>query len=124
MLIPPSQPVIEKLSDTSVKVSWSVAEGGLPITFFKVSTNHFTSLVHSCWLAKKPTVLVAVHRCHWPWPNCSHFHAVFGRIWPYNRLAPFGVGTPSLGNPGDATGCIMLVGSHRFVLLRRFSTRT
>ena len=38
MLIPPSQPVIEKLSDTSVKVSWSVADGGLPITFFKVST--------------------------------------------------------------------------------------
>ena len=27
-----------------------------------------------------------------------HFHAVFGKNWPNNRLAP-----PPLGNPGSAT---------------------
>ena len=32
--------------------------------------------------------------------NFLHFKAVFGRIWPNNRLVPlFGVGDPRVGNP-------------------------
>ena len=37
-----------------------------------------------------------------PGPKCLHFHAVFGKNWPNNRLAP-----PPLGNPGSTTENIM-----------------
>ena len=41
-----------------------------------------------------------------PGPTFLHFHAVFGKNWPNNRLAlPSGLGAPPLGNPGSATGC-------------------
>ena len=39
-------------------------------------------------------------------PKFLHFHAVFGKDWPNNRLAPppLGLAPPPLGNPGSATG--------------------
>ena len=39
-------------------------------------------------------------------PKFLHFHAVFGKNWPNNRLAcpPLGLAPPPLGNPGSATG--------------------
>lgn len=47
--IPPSQPQISKLSDTSVLVKWSQPKQGLSVTFFKVIiVNHLnvcTSLI-------------------------------------------------------------------------------
>ena len=38
-------------------------------------------------------------------PKFLHFHAVFGKNWPNNRLAPppLGLAPPPLGNPGSAT---------------------
>ena len=41
-----------------------------------------------------------------PGPKFLHFHAVFGKNWPNNRLAPppLGLAPPPLGNPGSATG--------------------
>ena len=33
-----------------------------------------------------------------PGPKILHFHTVFGKNWPNNRLTP-----PPLGNPGSAT---------------------
>ena len=37
-------------------------------------------------------------------PKFLHFHAVFGKNWPNNRLAPPpGLAPPPLGNPGSAT---------------------
>ena len=38
-------------------------------------------------------------------PKFLHFHAVFGKNWPNNRLAPptLGLVPPPLGNPGSAT---------------------
>ena len=40
-----------------------------------------------------------------PGPKFLHFHAVFGKNWPNNRLAPppLGLAPPPLGNPGSAT---------------------
>ena len=40
-----------------------------------------------------------------PGPKFLHFHAVFGKNWPNNRLTPppFGLAPPPLGNPGSAT---------------------
>ena len=40
-----------------------------------------------------------------PGPKFLYFHAVFGKNWPNNRLAPppSGVGAPPRGNPGSAT---------------------
>ena len=41
----------------------------------------------------------------WALSNFLHFHAVLGKIWPNNRLAPGGVwgwGPPHLGNPRSA----------------------
>ena len=39
-------------------------------------------------------------------PKFLHFHAVFRKNWPDNRLAPppLGLAPPPLGNPGSATG--------------------
>ena len=39
-------------------------------------------------------------------PKFLYFHAVFGKNWPNNRLAPspLGLAPPPLGNPGSATG--------------------
>ena len=39
-------------------------------------------------------------------PKFLHFHAVFGKNWPNNRLAPplLGLAPPPLRNPGSATG--------------------
>ena len=41
-----------------------------------------------------------------PGPKFLHFHAVFSKNWPNNRLAPppLGLAPPPLGNPGSATG--------------------
>ena len=38
-------------------------------------------------------------------PKFLHFHAVFGKNWPNNRLAPppLGLVPPPLGNPGSCT---------------------
>ena len=38
-------------------------------------------------------------------PKFLHFHAVFGKNWPNNRLAPppLGLAPPPLENPGSAT---------------------
>ena len=40
-----------------------------------------------------------------PGSKFLHFHAVFGKNWPNNRLAPppLGLVPPPLGNPGSAT---------------------
>ena len=42
-----------------------------------------------------------------PGPKFLHFHAVFGKNWPNNRLAspPLGLAPPPLGNPGSTTAC-------------------
>ena len=39
-------------------------------------------------------------------PKFLHFHAVFGKNWPNNRLVhpPLGLVPPPLGNPGSTTG--------------------
>ena len=40
-----------------------------------------------------------------PGPKFLHFHAVFRKNWPNNRLAPhLGLAPPPLENPGSATG--------------------
>ena len=52
-------------------------------------------------------------------PKFLHFHAVFGKNWPNNRLAPLPLGLvpPPLGNPGSATesGICLLI--HRWLVL-------
>ncbi len=47
LLVPPSRPEVEKLSDSSVKLTWSVAQGGLAITFFKVRHSLTHTHTHS-----------------------------------------------------------------------------
>ena len=44
-------------------------------------------------------------------PKFLHFHAVFGKSWPNNRLAspPLRLAPPPLGNPGSATAVYLLV---------------
>ena len=40
-------------------------------------------------------------------PKFLHFHAVFGKNWPNNRLVPppLGLAPLPLGNPRSVTGC-------------------
>ncbi|CAG9788319.1 unnamed protein product [Diatraea saccharalis] len=62
-MIPPSKPNVTRLSDTSVMVSWTHPNHGLPIQFYKVQYKEVSNVSDMSWQTGIWDILPRIHAC-------------------------------------------------------------